>query len=481
MKYDAFISYSIRDRKLAESLVKAMERKGITMFDYSDLVPGDFHTKKLEEAIKETEVFLIILTESCLHSAYTKYEAMYAAELARKSGLRMLIIMPEEIDIPAEWQLLMGNVQRIVGPIEEAAGKAADLLADEKKERKKNEILNRSAEYYSAGDYWSAEMDLNLLLQDPVYENDPDVNFQLAFLWEDIRLYYHDESVTTDMLIDRYSRVIRFGDRIKHKVLIENAEQAIERLKKEAKEGQKAVQKESADEAFVLAVITSRMETAERFEQLMGSAATPAELNCLLTDYTQIINFCSVFTDSGKEISERIKQCRDKIQTVKEQLNTGVDFQKETKVLRAYRSYLGLSRPEYPMYDVFISFKSEDEKYATQVYDFLLLKGKRPFFSKENISALGNSEYHDAIMGALDHSKHFILVSSSMEHLNSSWVKHEWSTYVGEAVEGRKNGNMVLVFHEDFHYRKEDLPIDIRRKEIISLSSFRDRLADYMV
>jgi hypothetical protein len=47
-------------------------------------------------------------------------------------------------------------------------------------------------------------------------------------------------------------------------------------------------------------------------------------------------------------------------------------------------------------------------------------------------------------------------------------------------VEGRKNGNMVLVFHEDFHFKKEELPIDIRRKEIISLSSFRNTLADYV-
>ena len=43
-----------------------------------------------------------------------------------------------------------------------------------------------------------------------------------------------------------------------------------------------------------------------------------------------------------------------------------------------------------------------------------------------------------------------------------------------------KQGYMILVFHEDFHFKKEDLPIEIRRKEIISLSSFRNNLADYM-
>lgn len=406
---------------------------------------------------------------------------MYALEQAKKSGMRILAIVtvPEKLSII--WRFRLEGHQWITGPFEEASVRAVNILVNDKRERRKVEILNRAYESANYGDYYMAEQDINDLLKDPVYEEDPEVNMQYAQLLEDERLYNIGTSIDANLLINLYKKVVRFGDREKHKTIIESAELAIKRLENEAASKQPQIPKINADESFALAVLTARMESANRFEQYIGSSVTAAELNCLLIDYTQMVNFASVFSVNSGELEERVKQCRSKISEIKEQLKTGEPSQgKETILVKAYRNYLGLARPEYPIYDVFISCKSEDEKYARQVYDFLLLNGKRAFFSKETISALGNSEYHDAIMGALDHSRHFILVSSSMDYLNSSWVKHEWSTYIGESVEGRKNGNMVLVFHEDFHFKKEELPIDIRRKEIISLSSFRNTLADYV-
>jgi hypothetical protein len=74
-----------------------------------------------------------------------------------------------------------------------------------------------------------------------------------------------------------------------------------------------------------------------------------------------MVNFGSVFSVKSGELEERVKQCRSKITEIKEQLKTGEPAQgKETMLVKAYRNYLGLARPEYPIYDVFISCKSED-------------------------------------------------------------------------------------------------------------------------
>ena len=478
MKYDVFVSYSHKDENLVEPVVNRLEAFGLTTFFASrDLVAGRDWAGQIVEAIENSTDCLLLLTESYIDSSWAEQETMHATKL----GMRVLPVVTAPEKLSSLWKYLIGNIQWITGTFEDASAKAINILVEEKRERKKAEILNRAYEYWNYGEFYEAELDFFDLLKDPLYANDPEINMQYAHLLEDERLYNIGTSIDANLLIDLYKKVVRFGDREKHKAIIENAELAIKRLEIEAASKQPQIPKTNADETFALAVLTARMESANRFEQYMGSSVTAAELNCLLIDYTQMVNFASVFSVKSGELEDRVKQCRSKISEIKEQLKTGELAQgKETILVKAYRNYLGLARPEYPIYDVFISCKSEDEKYARQVYDFLLLNGKRAFFSKETISALGNSEYHDAIMGALDHSRHFILVSSSMDYLNSSWVKHEWSTYIGESVEGRKNGNMVLVFHEDFHFKKEELPIDIRRKEIISLSSFRNTLADYV-
>ncbi len=484
MKYDVFFSYSHKDEKLVRSLTEKMRDREITYFFASEsLAPGFTYTNQITEAIKSSYGFLMLVTESYLQSLWTEKEATYALDLAKKSGLRILPIVTAPEKLSSKWKNLIGDTQYITGSFEEASDKAVAVLAEEKKEQKKAEILNRAYESWNYGDFYTAELDIAELLKDPVYQNDPEVNYQLAVLWEDERLY--DSSgigaIDTELVIDCYKKVLQFSDPQKHKAIIENAKLAIKRLEKEAAIKKTETPSVDKDEVFALAVLSARMDAAQRFEDFMGSTASAAELNCLLTDYRQIVNFCTFFHRETGELADREKQCKDKISLIKEKLeNEDHEPGRDTRILQAYRGYLGIGRPQAPMYDVFISCKSKDQKYAQCVYDFLLLKGKRPFFSKETISAQGNSEYHDAIMEALDHSKHFILVSSRLDYVNSTWVKHEWSTYVGEAIEGRKNGNMILVFHEDFHFKKTELPIDIRRKEILSLSSFRDRLMDYL-
>ena len=142
--------------------------------------------------------------------------------------------------------------------------------------------------------------------------------------------------------------------------------------------------------------------------------------------------------------------------------------------------YLGLDFPESDDYDVFISYKSEDEKYARRVYDYLLESGKKVFFACEVLPEMGKTEYRDAIMDALDHSQHLILVSSNINYITSNWVKEEWSFFVSKLIEDNHKGNLILIEHDKANLNKKELPPNLRYKQRLKLSSFKNHLLRYL-
>jgi len=117
------------------------------------------------------------------------------------------------------------------------------------------------------------------------------------------------------------------------------------------------------------------------------------------------------------------------------------------------------------LFDVFISFKSEDERHARQVFDFLSSNGLRVFFSRESLPRLGSDEYHAQIDLAIEQTRHMVVVTTSAEHVASQWVQYEWRLFLGERLAGRKTGNLITVIAEDM--RIDDLPISLRNREVV--------------
>lgn len=87
-------------------------------------------------------------------------------------------------------------------------------------------------------------------------------------------------------------------------------------------------------------------------------------------------------------------------------------------------------------YDIFLCYKSEDYDLARRVYDFLVEKGYCVFFAEAELK--GNAEYGKLIDAALDSVKHLILVTSSEQYAESSYVQSEWRTFLEEKRAGRK-------------------------------------------
>ncbi|HML60748.1 MAG TPA: SUMF1/EgtB/PvdO family nonheme iron enzyme [Solidesulfovibrio sp.] len=107
-------------------------------------------------------------------------------------------------------------------------------------------------------------------------------------------------------------------------------------------------------------------------------------------------------------------------------------------------------------FDVFISFKSEDEKYARKVYDFLKHHGFMPFFSTLSVSYVGDSQYLKSIADAIDQCRHMIVVASEPEHIRSPWVEYEWGIFIARRNDRKTDGNLLTVLAGDM--RIADLP-----------------------
>ncbi len=89
-------------------------------------------------------------------------------------------------------------------------------------------------------------------------------------------------------------------------------------------------------------------------------------------------------------------------------------------------------------YDVFISYKatdskgekSEDSIIARNIYEELIKKNYRVFLAEKSLEDRLGSEYEPIIFKALHTSKIFILVGTSKQNIESSWVRNEWSRFV---------------------------------------------------
>ena len=118
-------------------------------------------------------------------------------------------------------------------------------------------------------------------------------------------------------------------------------------------------------------------------------------------------------------------------------------------------------------YDVFISAKSADYGQARQVFQFLQSRGVAVFLSDESLPELGSSDYRKEIDRALDQAEHMVVVTSSRENVEASWVEAEWGFFINEKRSGRKLGNLVILVTGQFHPR--DLPPSLRYYEAMSL------------
>lgn len=121
-------------------------------------------------------------------------------------------------------------------------------------------------------------------------------------------------------------------------------------------------------------------------------------------------------------------------------------YRDEAKAIEELRKgIVEVSSKEAP-YDIFICYKETDEHggrtldsvLAQDVYDALVEKGYRVFFSRITLEDKLGQEYEPYIFAALHSAKIMLAFGTDYEYFNAVWVKNEWSRFLSLIASGEK-------------------------------------------
>lgn len=128
-------------------------------------------------------------------------------------------------------------------------------------------------------------------------------------------------------------------------------------------------------------------------------------------------------------------------------------------------------------YDVFISCKSEDYKYAEEIYDFLTANGINTFLASKELRRLGESEYRRAISAAMKDAYHLIIFASNPGYIDSTWVYYEWDMFLNAKLKGFKPGNIITILKD---VATDDINMDLWKYESLTYSDYKNSVLQYV-
>ena len=155
--------------------------------------------------------------------------------------------------------------------------------------------------------------------------------------------------------------------------------------------------------------------------------------------------------------------------------NALVYYTQQAELIQGIQSrFLEIIRSEKE-YDVFISFKAEDENgartrdsvLAQEIYEQLTSKGLKVFYSRISLNSVSGQEYEPHIFAALTSARVMILVGTRLDYLTAPWVKNEWSRYL--ALMAEDPNRFLLPVYETM--APEFFPDEIPMREALDMSA----------
>jgi hypothetical protein len=126
--YKVFLSYSYKDRPWVEAFTKTLEKAGVReWFDAANLPPGERWDELTQDALRKSQILVLILSPNSIDSPWTFFEL----GAAFADGKRIIPVLTEDLDwrrIPfplARYQALKEHSP------EEAGNRVAEVLEHE--------------------------------------------------------------------------------------------------------------------------------------------------------------------------------------------------------------------------------------------------------------------------------------------------------------------------------------------------------------
>ncbi len=471
-KYDVYLSYSSFDNSIALPIKNSLIENGVSVFNLDSTENKSFVRDSAPKAIMNSEYFVFICSSeflrhyrSTMFDVSEKYISHIDAEIrdaldcAVHNGLKIIpVILTRRFgyeNISSVIKEIFGrDLSAIIGT--SLSTVKTKLINEIKRLQRIKELFSKAERELTYGAYEQASNSYLLLVDLVEEEAKSNCYNRAAICCEKAGLF----------------------DKAKELYILSSNDEAIKRLENDVNPIETTDSTKSVDRELLNKIAAYCDASIDLFYELLKKNQSPEGLNCLKTSYSRLLNYCKTIGGMDDLISSALL----KIKTVetdfsKNKISTDIN---NANFIKSYRTYLGLEFPASENYDVFISYKSEDEVFARRVYDYLLSQGKRVFFSCEVLPDMGKTEYREAIMDALDHSQHFVLVTSKLDYITSNWVKEEWSFYVSKLIEEDHKGNIAIVIHDDFKVNKNDLPPNLRFRQRFLMSNFKESLLKYL-
>lgn len=163
-------------------------------------------------------------------------------------------------------------------------------------------------------------------------------------------------------------------------------------------------------------------------------------------------------------------------------------YQKQAEYIQEARAkWLELSGAEEE-YDIFLCFKdtdgtppqtTKDSHDVADLYNLLTKKKYKVFCSKYSLQNVIGRNYEPYIFDAIQKAKMMIVYSSSVEYINSTWMRNEWMRYALKITNGDKAEGSLLVAYKGFS--PNDLPTNLQKQQALDADNsmtFSSQLLD---
>ena len=115
-KFDIYLSYSHQDHTWVSQFVHALTDAGLCVsFDPADILPGERWQERMADALRQSNILIVILSKSSVNSPWMFFE-IGAAVAGDKFIIPLLIDDTDMLEVPmpiAQFQILRENVPSV--------------------------------------------------------------------------------------------------------------------------------------------------------------------------------------------------------------------------------------------------------------------------------------------------------------------------------------------------------------------------------
>ncbi len=154
-------------------------------------------------------------------------------------------------------------------------------------------------------------------------------------------------------------------------------------------------------------------------------------------------------------------------------------YTSQAQLIDTYQTKIKVIAAREEPYDVFISFKAtdgdgkvtEDSLIAQEIYYYLTKNlGLKVFFSNITLKDKAGQEYEPIIYAALNSATVMVLVGTKNEYINATWVKNEWSRFLGMMSIAQREGKSKYIVTALKGMGPEQLPSTLAAYQAVNIA-----------